>query len=291
MSARSAPRTMRWFTRLQHRAEDIRNICFFALCPLKSVSTTICVGNNDTAKQLQIEQWTSLGSGGFVWSGARRLAAYLDQHGSTSHTPRSSSAIIAKRPWQGLNVIELGAGTGALGLSIAAMGANVTLTDQASFIFPATLRHDDARKLQTRSLLDLLKINVQQNIQHTHHSGSDQQQQAKEVQVREMLWGDDDAMLAGLPCSTYDVIVAADVLLFKDAQKDLLCSLRHLSEYRTIIFIEHTDRSSNGNVYPVDLLHFLDLLERDEQVPWYPKIVSDHGRHITLCIERGPTRF
>lgn len=256
-----APQANRWLTRLQHRIADLRTVCAFSLCPLDSVSSAVDASNG---KHLSIEQWTSLGSGGFVWGGARRLAL-------------ASSAIMKRPSWQGLNVIELGAGTGALGLAISTLGANVTLTDQASFVFPG----GDAEGLEARSLLDLLRLNAKQNAHH-----------AKErVQVREMLWGDEPSMLAGLPHAKYDVIVASDVLLFVGAQRDLLRTLRHLSNDKTTILIEHTDRSSeDGEKFPDDLLRFLDLLDKDAKVPWYPKIVADHGRHITLSIERGPSR-
>jgi len=335
-----AGRTAQWMARLQHRISDVQTIAAFSLCPLRSWSTELRLqqeeetgcsssadNDNNASKSLKIEQWTAMGSGGFVWGGSRRLAAYLRKNGSqgfrknvvvttTNSGDEEEGSVAAKSPspsipayspWAGLKVIELGAGTGALGLAIAAMGAHhVTLTDQAAFTYPSpySINH---KALQTRSLLDLMKWNVEQNKHHfpkgipikgnDNNSSTEANDDVRDlvkdqgdeerVQVREMLWGNDTTMLAALPHATYDVIVAADILLFESAQNDLLATLRHLSNPKTVIFIEHTDRSSTeGNTYPHDMLRFLELLARDTEVEWHPKVVSDHGRHLTICIER-----
>mmetsp|Transcript_28579 Transcript_28579/g.78502 ORF Transcript_28579/g.78502 Transcript_28579/m.78502 type:complete len:154 (+) Transcript_28579:1874-2335(+) len=89
-----------------------------------------------------------------------------DDNGSSSNKNNSKQGFDSSY-WKGLNVIELGAGTGALGLSVAAMGANVTLTDQAAFVFPDTAPQGSQQQsldlLKSRSLLDLLRVNVDNN--------------------------------------------------------------------------------------------------------------------------------
>ena len=297
-------------TRARHRAADGVDIAAFALCPLPSWSTQLHLpassntSNNSSsaARSLTIDQWTSLGSGGFVWNGARRLAAQLQQNGDGQKARPATTAAdgticpahadIPPRSWAGLNVIELGAGTGALGLCVAALGANVTLTDQATFVYPdAVVTDGNAQTLQGRSLLDLLKRNAHHN-RHVTQVTPDQQP----VRVHEMLWGS-ASHHAALPHPTFDIIVAADVLLFRKAHQDLLDTLRALSTPHTVILIEHTDRSDGpGETYPCDLLHFLELLAHDNQnatkggggVRWHPQIIYDHGRHITLRIRRHP---
>lgn len=305
------------FTRASHRVTDCMDVAAFALCPLDSWSTQLhlpaSTGNPDqkiggrvnAAIDLTIDQWTALGSGGFVWNGARRLAAILQQHGDGQKaqpamyapngiTMHPAQLAVLSRPWAGLNVIELGAGTGILGIAVAALGANVTLTDQATFVYPRSTHNTDTPQLlEGRSLLDLLKTNAKRNLDVT------QELDQQNIQVHEMLWGS-DSHYAALQRPTFDVIIAADVLLFKDAHQDLMATLRSLSTPETVILIQHTDRSAgSGSEYPDDMIDFLTKLEQDNSqnaskggVAWNPQIIYDHGRHITIRISRHlPTRL
>lgn len=314
MSASFLVRSRQQFTRARHRFADCMDVAAFALCPLDSWSTQLHlpaltassadqkIGGrvNDAAIDLTIDQWTALGSGGFVWNGARRLAAILQQHGDGQQAQPATFAsdgitmrhpaqlAVVSRPWAGLNVIELGAGTGILGIAVAALGANVTLTDQATFVYPRSSDNTDTPQLlEGRSLLDLLKSNAKRNLDVT------QEVDQQNIQVHEMLWGS-DSHYAALQRPTFDVIIAADVLLFSSAHQDLLDTLQSLSTPDTVILIQHTDRSASGEVYPGDMLDFLTKLEDDNTknadgrggVIWNPQIIYDHGRHITLRISR-----
>lgn len=313
-----------YLTRARHRVADGIDIAAFSLCPLPSWSTHLHLPattsdsnqtyKGSTAIDLEINQWTSLGSGGFVWSGARRLAKKLQQNGdgqiarpaitmasnkNDGNTSNSKGWIpvmeqtehlaVASRSWAGLNVIELGAGTGILGLAVAAMGANVTLTDQAAFVYPGDEideKVSTAALEQGRSLLDLLKSNAKLNLSLTQAPGQ------QDVQVHEMRWGS-ASHHAALPQATFDVVVASDVLLFIGAQQELLNTLKALSTPTTVILIEHTDRSGGpGDAYPEDMLNFLRLLATDNantrggEAIWSPQVIHDHGRHITLRISQ-----
>lgn len=308
------------WTRAQHRVADLVDIAAFSLCPLPSWSTQVHLTNKETSnnnnnnnnvrkrattRSFTIDQWTSLGSGGFVWGGARRLANHVFVNGDGQpgqpaqgvvvvadkkntilpprhHRHEQGLTAVASRSWMGLHVIELGAGTGALGLALAAMGANVTLTDQATFVYPmshAATNGNDA--LQERSLLDLLKRNVRNNRALSQAPGQEP------VQVYEMLWGS-ARHHAALPRPTFDLIVAADILLFCEAHTDLVATLRTLSDSQTVILLEHTDRShgNSGDTYPNDMMHFINLLALDDHVLWEPRVIHDCGRHLTLRITR-----
>jgi len=62
---------------------------------------------------LRCEGWPSpVGSGGVVWSATQALVSYFETHDITSK-----------------KILELGSGTGALGIAVAAMGGDVVLTD------------------------------------------------------------------------------------------------------------------------------------------------------------------
>lgn len=65
------------------------------------------------------------GPGEAVWAAGVALAVHISQ--STPPGRRSDETIA---PWRGINVLELGSGTGVAGIAAAAEGANVLLTDR-----------------------------------------------------------------------------------------------------------------------------------------------------------------
>jgi predicted nicotinamide N-methyase len=266
---------------LQHRTGDLIDIAAFSFCPFRSWTTELMV----SGKILRLAQWpgTRVGSGGFVWGGARRLSAYLERYGDGV----AGSAMVLGRPWSGgvqksqikpLRVLDLGSGTGALGLTAFILGADVTLTDQASFKFPG----DRSRLGESQSLLDLLRLNVGLNsFCALADSGDVVGLVERRVQVCELLWGD-AGMESKLPHSCYDLIVAADVLLFTSAHVALLHTICNLSGEGTVVLIEHTDRGHYG--CPDELHQFLSMVASDGR--WAAAIVQDHGCHRTLRMVR-----
>lgn len=258
-------------TRLRQRIGDMSDVLAFALCPFPSWGTSLSVGKS----KLQLTQWPGrkVGSGGFVWGASRRLASHFQLHGdgcAASPSPGGAAAILG-RSWSGLTVLELGAGTGALGLAASVLGADVTLTDQESFCYPNPLTV--AQPLV--SLLELMRINVRQNATSLLGQTPD---------VSEMLWGGDEQMMAQLPHQHYDMICGSDILLFESAHTALIHTLRCLSRISTIVLIEHTDRQDCASEYPQDMRNFFRLVEDDKV--WFPSVVRDHGRHLTVRMVR-----
>jgi len=289
-----------WPTRALQQASDWWSILTFGI-PLLSYSTTLRVAE----RVLHVQQWSGnkVGSGGYLWGGSRRLVRYIERHGDGSPAVPPSddgrsqgTAAVASRPLSGLTLLELGAGTGGAGLAAAVFGMEVTLTDQASFVYPGGAR----RNAPTHTLLDLARANVKQNApmllecalsavesaaveSATVATGKAPsgvaQVHAPLPAVARLLWGE-ASDLAELPHAKYDVIAGADVLLFTSAHEGLLRTLRQLSSASTVVLIEHTDRGVEEDEFPLDMRHFLNLVAAEGR--WTPTVVRDHGRHITI---------
>ncbi|XP_074857871.1 protein N-lysine methyltransferase METTL21A isoform X2 [Carettochelys insculpta] len=107
---------------------------------------------------------------------------------------------------QGRSVIELGAGTGLLGIVATLLGAHVTLTDR-------------------ETALEFLKSNVQANLP------PDLQTRAA---VKELTWGRN---LGNFSPGKFDFILGADIIYLEDTFVDLLQTLEHLCSERTVILL------------------------------------------------------
>ncbi|XP_016308174.1 protein N-lysine methyltransferase METTL21D isoform X2 [Sinocyclocheilus anshuiensis] len=94
---------------------------------------------------LRIYQCSRGDVGCVVWDAAIVLSKYLETEQFYSVQPRVST-------WRSKNIVELGAGTGLVGLVAATLGANVTVTD-------------------LEDLQPLLQLNIKKN-QHLIHTGS-----------------------------------------------------------------------------------------------------------------------
>lgn len=141
---------------------------------------------------IQIKQnWKQLGVAAVVWDAAVVLCTYLET---------------GDVDLRGRSVIELGAGTGLLGIVAALLGAQVTITDRE----PA---------------LAFLKSNVQANLPEDIQS---------RATVKELTWGQN---LTGFSAGGYDFILGADIVYLEETFAALLQTLDHLSSDRTVILL------------------------------------------------------
>ena len=107
-----------------------------------------------------------------------------------------------------LRVLELGAGCGVLGISLAAMGEQVVLTD-IDLAFgestDSTLRHLEANVALNRDIV------------------------GKRAEVRRLAWGDDEDITEVAKLGPFDLIVGCDLVYDPDLHVPLLQTLRQLS--------------------------------------------------------------
>ncbi|XP_036927620.1 protein-lysine methyltransferase METTL21D [Acanthopagrus latus] len=164
-----------------------------------------------------------------VWDAAIVLAKYLET--KQFHDPSSGVNV-----WAGRRVVELGAGTGAVGLMAASLGAQVTVTD--------------LEDLQT-----LLRVNIQEN-QALLSSGS--------VTAKVLQWGEDVSEF--MPPPHY--ILMADCIYYEQSIIPLVESLKLLSGPDTCIICCYEQRTEGVN--PKVERQFFKLLQQDfscEEIP------------------------
>ncbi|XP_038147328.1 protein-lysine methyltransferase METTL21D [Cyprinodon tularosa] len=164
-----------------------------------------------------------------VWDAAIVLAKYLE----TKQFYEPSTGV---NMWCGRTVVELGAGTGAVGLMAATLGAQVIVTD--------------LEDLQT-----LLSANIQEN-QPLVKSGS--------ISAKVLKWGEDVSEL--LPHPHY--ILMADCIYYEQSISPLVETLKQLSGPETSIICCYEQRTEGVN--PEVERRFFELLQQDftcEKIP------------------------
>jgi hypothetical protein len=126
-------------------------------------------------------------------------------------------------------VLELGAGAGAVGLSLAKWGANVTLTDM-------------------EAMQPLLRHNIDVNFENT-----------SQVHALPLLWAD-----AGVPGAPYDVVVGADVLYDDQHFPSLAATLRRAAGPQTGVYLAAFSYPEYSGLPPI-LSNCFDVVEtRDD---------------------------
>ncbi|XP_005070625.1 protein N-lysine methyltransferase METTL21A [Mesocricetus auratus] len=159
---------------------------------------------------IQIHQdWRQLGVAAVVWDAAIVLSTYLE---------------MGAVELRGCSAVELGAGTGLVGIVAALLGAHVTITDR-------------------QVALEFLKSNVEANLP-SHIQ--------PKVVVKELTWGQN---LESFSPGEFDLILGADVIYLEDTFTDLLKTLEHLCSSRSVILLACRIRYERDN-------NFLMMLER-----------------------------
>ncbi|XP_069495076.1 protein N-lysine methyltransferase METTL21D isoform X2 [Ambystoma mexicanum] len=196
---------------------------------------------------LLLEQ-RSLGDVGcVVWDAALVLAKFLETE--AFYNADSGHA------FRGRSVLELGAGTGAVGLVAAVLGANVTITD-------------------LEDVQDLLKINIENN-KHLI-TGS--------VDAKVLKWGENVSEFLPAP----DYILIADCIYYEQSLEPMLKTLKELTGPDTIILCCYEQRTMGKN--PAIERNYFELLQVDFE--WEAVPLNKHDEeyrsediHI-LCIHR-----
>ncbi|KAF7658390.1 hypothetical protein LDENG_00013820 [Lucifuga dentata] len=137
------------------------------------------------------QDWKKLGVAAVVWDAAVVMCMYLE---------------LGRVELKGKVAIELGAGTGLVGIVAALLGAKVTITDRE----PA---------------LDFLSANVKANVP-PERLGS--------VFVSELTWGKD---LDRFPAGGFDLVLGADIVYLEETFVLLLQTMEHLCSDATVLLL------------------------------------------------------
>ncbi|NXP61446.1 MT21A methyltransferase, partial [Chloropsis cyanopogon] len=158
------------------------------------------------SRTIRLQQdWRRLGVAAVVWDAAVVLCAYLEM-GGIDVRDRS--------------VIELGAGTGLLGIV-------VTLLGKGFFCEPCPLSPLGARVTITdrAAALEFLESNVQANLPP---------ELRPRAVVKELTWGKD---LDKFSPGEFDFILGADIVYLEETFAELLQTLEHLCSERAVILL------------------------------------------------------
>ncbi|XP_030205945.1 protein N-lysine methyltransferase METTL21A isoform X4 [Gadus morhua] len=186
------------------------------------------------------QDWRKSGVAAVVWDAvsytrAVVLALYLE---------------LAPVELRGRPVIELGAGTGLVGIVAALLGARVTITDRE----PA---------------LELLSANVRANVPADLRPGS--------AEVSELSWG---SGLERYPAGGFDLVLGADIVYLEDTFPALLATLDHLCSDTTAVLLACKIRYERDS-------RFLELLRERFSVE---EVHFDRQRdiHVYRAVKRAP---
>ena len=155
-------------------------------------------------------RWFELPScavGGFVWPGTSVAARGLQDEVQTG-----------KLELRGKHVVELGAGTGVLGIALAARGADCVLTDG------------------DMSCLDIMRRNVAVNASIVGDAGGS-------VHVEQLVWGSPSP----IDCVNVDILLAVDVIYTAKAAHSFLDTISSFFEVHTgelCLYLSHRPRDT-----------------------------------------------
>ncbi|XP_070577055.1 protein N-lysine methyltransferase METTL21D-like [Ptychodera flava] len=168
---------------------------------------------------LRVNQFEVGDVGCVVWDAALVFASYLQ----TEDFSKSYGTLSGK------SVVELGSGTGIVGLTAAVLGANVLLTDLEDFV-------------------PLLELNIKTN--ETHSQGTSKAQTLK--------WGED----VSIACP--DFLFISDCIYYDESTEPLVTSITDLSDKHTHVIMSYEKRTSENKLALER--KFFKLIEEDFKV-------------------------
>uniref|UniRef100_A0A4W4H0K3 Valosin containing protein lysine (K) methyltransferase n=1 Tax=Electrophorus electricus TaxID=8005 RepID=A0A4W4H0K3_ELEEL len=183
----------------------------------------------DETSVLKMYQCSKGDVGCVVWDAAIVLSKYLE-------TEQFINPQCGLSTWSCKNVIELGAGTGVVGLMAASLGANVIVTD-------------------LEDLQPLLELNILEN-QELLSTGS--------VTAKVLKWGED--VTDFLPHPHY--VLMADCIYYEQSVKPLVDTLKVLAGPETCIICCYEQRTLGLN--PAVEKRFFEMLLQEfacEEIP------------------------
>merc|ERR1712179_100951 len=140
------------------------------------------LGEDDGAKVVQVDQKNEGDTGVVVWDAAIVLSKYLEN---------------IKDDLRGKSAIELGSGTGAVGLCAGALGCGkVVLTDRPDFI-------------------EFLHHNIELNKELFDNN----------ITAQPLIWGDQDQIESAKSNGCFNLILVSDCVFYKESVDDLVNTL------------------------------------------------------------------
>jgi len=144
-----------------------------------------------------------------VWDACLVLAKYLDKRKTDQKDFLSNGT-----------VLELGAGTGALGITASLLGAKTLLTDQPDFV-------------------PLIKHNLELNSRKEFNKNC-----PGSATATNLSWGDTSEIAFVKELGPFDYILAADCVYYEESVEALVCTLEQCSSPQTSILLSYEDRDS-----------------------------------------------
>nr|XP_054767020.1 protein N-lysine methyltransferase METTL21A-like [Lytechinus pictus] len=207
------------------------------------------------------QNWADFGVAAVVWDAAIVLCEYLEVETK-----------LKRLSLEGKRVIELGAGTGLVGMVASHLKGRVTITDRASIFKP--LRKNILFNFQTSSSSSSLpapssttdsSVSSCSNTNAPSEVNSTFKPQSSTPKVKVLEWGQDLHKFS----EPFDIIIGADIVYIEDTFRELLQTLLHLSNKNTLILLSCRIRYKRDN-------NFLDMMKTKFQV-----------EHVFHDIERG----
>ncbi|KAI5625768.1 protein N-lysine methyltransferase METTL21A, partial [Silurus asotus] len=156
------------------------------------------------------QDWRGGGVAAVVWDAAVVMCMYLE---------------LGRVDLKNRTTIELGAGTGLVGIVAALLGACDSHRHSIKFHSALFVERADVTITDRSPALEFLEANVKENVP-SHLQGA--------VRVSELTWGD---RLERYPSGGYELVLGADIVYLEETFSALLRTLEHLSSESTEVLL------------------------------------------------------